>query len=196
MSSATPSKSAARRAYGTRASRASGAGRAPASRDLGDTTRPPGSRWRGAHRRGGRAEPGSRRRRTPRSSRSRPRPSVRRARPSVAPSARARRTRRRRRCRPRCRDPRRPRRSPLLSGRCRRGADAADRGREQTAGHEPKHAATVRAPHEDDVKAGLESCVDADVAQLVEHWLPKPGVVGSSPIVRFGSTPRNPALKQ
>ncbi len=25
----------------------------------------------------------------------------------------------------------------------------------------------------------------ADVAQLVEHWLPKPGVVGSSPIVRF-----------
>ena len=26
----------------------------------------------------------------------------------------------------------------------------------------------------------------ADVAQLVEHWLPKPGVAGSSPVVRFG----------
>jgi hypothetical protein len=25
----------------------------------------------------------------------------------------------------------------------------------------------------------------ADVAQLVEHWLPKPGVAGSSPVVRF-----------
>ena len=31
----------------------------------------------------------------------------------------------------------------------------------------------------------LESSPRADVAQLVEHWLPKPGVVGSSPIVRF-----------
>ncbi len=29
----------------------------------------------------------------------------------------------------------------------------------------------------------------ADVAQLVEHWLPKPGVVGSSPIVRFTRKP-------
>ena len=28
----------------------------------------------------------------------------------------------------------------------------------------------------------------ADVAQLVEHWLPKPGVAGSSPVVRFGLT--------
>src|SRR5258705_13945720 len=33
--------------------------------------------------------------------------------------------------------------------------------------------------------ARLESAgLHADVAQLVEHWLPKPGVVGSSPIVR------------
>ena len=30
----------------------------------------------------------------------------------------------------------------------------------------------------------------ADVAQLVEHWLPKPRVAGSSPVVRF---PRKPA---
>src|SRR5262249_47675924 len=30
----------------------------------------------------------------------------------------------------------------------------------------------------------------ADVAQSVEHWLPKPGVAGSSPVVRFnGSAP-------
>ena len=29
----------------------------------------------------------------------------------------------------------------------------------------------------------------ADVAQLVEHWLPKPGVVGSSPIVRSKGKP-------
>ena len=29
----------------------------------------------------------------------------------------------------------------------------------------------------------------ADVAQLVEHWLPKPGVVGSSPIVRSHERP-------
>jgi hypothetical protein len=33
--------------------------------------------------------------------------------------------------------------------------------------------------------AGLQSPEPADVAQLVEHWLPKPRVVGSSPIVRF-----------
>ena len=33
----------------------------------------------------------------------------------------------------------------------------------------------------------------ADVAQLVEHWLPKPGVVGSSPIVRFTTHKPKPA---
>src|SRR5947207_3642143 len=38
-------------------------------------------------------------------------------------------------------------------------------------------------------------CDFADVAQLVEHWLPKPGVVGSSPIVRFGLSARKPARK-
>ena len=30
----------------------------------------------------------------------------------------------------------------------------------------------------------------ADVAQLVEHWLPKPRVAGSSPVVRFTRKPR------
>jgi hypothetical protein len=29
---------------------------------------------------------------------------------------------------------------------------------------------------------------------LVEHWLPKPGVVGSSPIVRFRRAPGNTGL--
>jgi hypothetical protein len=33
--------------------------------------------------------------------------------------------------------------------------------------------------------AGLQSRQPADVAQLVEHWLPKPRVAGSSPVVRF-----------
>ena len=28
----------------------------------------------------------------------------------------------------------------------------------------------------------------ADVAQLVEHWLPKPGVAGSNPVVRLRNT--------
>ena len=40
----------------------------------------------------------------------------------------------------------------------------------------------------------LRSWARADVAQLVEHWLPKPGVEGSSPFVRFGSIKWNPAL--
>src|SRR5215470_4628733 len=35
------------------------------------------------------------------------------------------------------------------------------------------------------IMAGLQSREPADVAQLVEHWLPKPRVVVSSPIVRF-----------
>src|SRR6476620_8080365 len=35
------------------------------------------------------------------------------------------------------------------------------------------------------IMAGLESAQPADVAQLVEHWLPKPRVAGSSPVVRF-----------
>src|SRR5438876_6814878 len=35
------------------------------------------------------------------------------------------------------------------------------------------------------IMAGLESRQPADVAQLVEHWLPKPRVAGSNPVVRF-----------
>jgi hypothetical protein len=31
----------------------------------------------------------------------------------------------------------------------------------------------------------VKSAPRADVAQLVEHWLPKPRVAGSSPVVRF-----------
>jgi hypothetical protein len=37
---------------------------------------------------------------------------------------------------------------------------------------------------------GLESASFADVAQLVEHWLPKPGVAGSNPVVRSSEKPR------
>ena len=37
--------------------------------------------------------------------------------------------------------------------------------------------------------AAVSWALRADVAQLVEHWLPKPGVVGSSPIVRFSGAP-------
>jgi hypothetical protein len=37
-------------------------------------------------------------------------------------------------------------------------------------------------------------CDRADVAQSVEHWLPKPGVVGSSPIVRSRVGPGNRAF--
>src|SRR5204863_9105034 len=36
--------------------------------------------------------------------------------------------------------------------------------------------------------------IRADVAQSVEHWLPKPGVAGSSPVVRSGSSKPKPAL--
>src|SRR5207302_6751726 len=38
----------------------------------------------------------------------------------------------------------------------------------------------------------LESGPDAGVAQLVEHWLPKPGVAGSSPVSRSSIVDRNP----
>jgi hypothetical protein len=34
----------------------------------------------------------------------------------------------------------------------------------------------------------------ADVAQLVERWLPKPKVAGSRPVVRFPGTKRNAAV--
>ena len=33
----------------------------------------------------------------------------------------------------------------------------------------------------------------ADVAQLVEHWLPKPGVAGSTPVVRFSVAEPKPS---
>ena len=34
----------------------------------------------------------------------------------------------------------------------------------------------------------------ADVAQLVERWLPKPKVAGSRPVVRFHESPANAGL--
>src|SRR5579884_380889 len=37
------------------------------------------------------------------------------------------------------------------------------------------------------IMARLQSPEPADVAQLVEHWLPKPRVAGSSPVVRFAA---------
>ena len=47
-----------------------------------------------------------------------------------------------------------------FGGRRLGSTDAADRRREHTACHHAKHTATVRTPHEEDVKAGLGSSVD------------------------------------
>src|SRR6476646_8171289 len=44
------------------------------------------------------------------------------------------------------------------------------------------------------IMAGLESAQPADVAQLVEHWLPKPRVAGSSPVVRVYPRRRSKAM--
>lgn len=45
--------------------------------------------------------------------------------------------------------------------------------------------------------AGLQSPQPAGVAQLVEHWLPKPRVAGSSPVSRFknDATPRTRTVR-
>ena len=43
----------------------------------------------------------------------------------------------------------------------------------------------LRCRHREYSCAAVQSATHADVAQLVEHWLPKPGVAGSSPVVRF-----------
>ena len=36
----------------------------------------------------------------------------------------------------------------------------------------------------------------ADLAQLVEHWLPKPRVAGSSPVIRSSKIPENGAKRE
>ena len=38
--------------------------------------------------------------------------------------------------------------------------------------------------------------LQADLAQLVEHWLPKPRVAGSSPVFRSSKTPKNGAKRE
>ena len=62
--------------------------------------------------------------------------------------------------------------------------EAGFSGKRTRAAADPGDPPLTRLSHQPAL-AGLESGPSADVAQLVEHWLPKPGVAGSNPVVRL-----------